>query len=73
MGSMLQRALKATSDQINNRLTHEIRELGQRTADLETRVDEIELTLQEQAQEQAALREENATSLTFRGRGEPLP
>ena len=33
MESMLQKALKATSD-ITNRLSREIRELGQRTADL---------------------------------------
>ncbi|PIN95547.1 hypothetical protein AB205_0089160, partial [Aquarana catesbeiana] len=61
---MLNKALKATSDQITNRLSREIRELGQRTADMETRVDDIELTIQEHAQEQAALREENATLLS---------
>lgn len=64
MEKMLNKALKVTSDQITNRLSREIRELGQRTADLETRVDDIELTLQEHAQEQAALREENMTLLS---------
>lgn len=64
METMLQKALKTTSDQITNRLTHEIRELGQCTADLETRVDDMELTTGEQAQEQSALREENAMLLS---------
>ena len=64
MEAMLHKALKTTSDQITNRLSREIRELGQRTSDLESRVDDIELTLQEQAQEQAALREENAVLLS---------
>lgn len=64
METMLHKALKTTSDQITNRLSWEIRELGQRTADLETRVDDIELTLQEQAQEQIALREENSMLLS---------
>lgn len=64
MEKMLNKALKATSDQITNRLSREIRKLGQRTADLETRVDDIELIIQEHAQEQAALREENATLLS---------
>lgn len=36
METMLHKALKTTSDQITNSLTREIRELGQRTADLET-------------------------------------
>lgn len=34
METMLHKALKATSDQITNSLTREIREIGQRTADL---------------------------------------
>lgn len=60
----MQRALKATSDQITNRLSREKRGLVQHTADLEIRVVDIELTIQEQAQEQAALRVENATLLS---------
>lgn len=64
METMLQKAPKTTSDQITNRLTREIRELGQRTADLETRVDDMELTLHEQAQEQSALHEENTMLLS---------
>lgn len=39
---MLQKALKQMSDHITDSLTQEIRELGQRTADLELRVDELE-------------------------------
>lgn len=64
METMLHKALKTTSDQITNNLTREIHEIGQRTADLETRVDDMELTLQEQAHEQIALREENAMLLS---------
>lgn len=64
METMLHKALKTTSDQITNNLTREIREIGQRTADLETRVDDMELTLQEQAHEHIALREENAMLLS---------
>lgn len=41
--TMLQRALKATSEQITNRLSREIHEIGQRTADLETRVDDMNM------------------------------
>lgn len=57
--AMLQKALKVTSDQITNRLSREISKLGHHTADLETRVDDMELTLQEHGQELEALREEN--------------
>lgn len=39
---MLHKVLKQTSDHITDKLTHEIRELGQRTAYLEVRVDELE-------------------------------
>ncbi|PIO26594.1 hypothetical protein AB205_0195780 [Aquarana catesbeiana] len=68
MEKMLNRALKATSDQITNRLSREIRELGQRTADLETRVDDIELTIQEHAKEHAALQNRSRRSnLRLRG------
>lgn len=49
MEEMLQKALKATYDQITNRLSRENRQLGQRRADLETRNDDMELTLQEHA------------------------
>lgn len=38
---MLHKALKLTSEHITDKLTHEIRELGQ-TAELEVRADELE-------------------------------
>lgn len=51
---MLTRALKQTSDHITDRLSHGIRELGQRITDLEQRTDELDVLIQ-------ALREENLT------------
>lgn len=53
---MLQKALKATSEQITERLTCEIRELGQCTADPKTHVDDMELTINDQTQQLEALR-----------------
>lgn len=56
---MLNKALKQTSEQITSRLTKEIRELGNRTAALELKVDEIEITAQETMTERQNLKEEN--------------
>lgn len=53
--SMLQKALKATSEQITECLTCEIQELGQCNAHLETHVDDMELTINEHTQELGAL------------------
>lgn len=41
---MLNKALKQTLDHITDSLTREIRELGNRTAELEIRVDQLENT-----------------------------
>lgn len=57
---MLQKALKQTSDHITDKLTHEIRELGQRTAELEVRVDDLENHTQDYLAEFENLKEENA-------------
>lgn len=56
---MLQKALKQTSDHITDKLTKEIRELGQRTAELEVRVDEIENHTQQYTSELDNLKDEN--------------
>lgn len=56
---MLQKALKQTSDHITDKLTHEIRELGQRTAELEGRVDELENHTQIYTTEFENIKEEN--------------
>lgn len=56
---MLHKALKQTSDQITKSLTKEIRELGNRTAALEIKMDEIEITTQENITELEQLKEEN--------------
>lgn len=58
---MLQKALKQTSDHITDKLTKEIREVGQRTADLELRVDEIDNFTQNYMSEMKVLKEENLT------------
>lgn len=56
---MLHKALKQTSEQITNSLSKEIRELGNRTATLELKVDETENTTQEHMAEMDTLKEEN--------------
>lgn len=43
---MLQKALKQTSEHITSSFTKEIREIGVRTAALEIRVDELEISAQ---------------------------
>lgn len=56
---MLQRALKQTSEHITSSLTKEIREIGARTAALEIRVDEVEISAQNNMSEIENLKEEN--------------
>ena len=56
---MLQKTLKQTSDHITNSLTKEIRELGTRIANLETRIEDIENFTQDQNTEIENLKEEN--------------
>lgn len=56
---MLQRTLKQTSDQITEHLCREISKLGQRTSNLEQRVDDFEAFLSNHTDELEALREEN--------------
>lgn len=56
---MLQKALEQTSDHITDKLTKEIRELGQRTAELEVRVDEIENHTRQYTSELDNLKDEN--------------
>lgn len=56
---MLHKALKITSEQITNNLTKEIRELGNRTAALEIKTEELENTTQEFMTEIDLLKEEN--------------
>lgn len=56
---MLQKANKQTSDHITDKLTSEIRELCQRTAELEVRVDELENYTQDYMAEIENLKEEN--------------
>lgn len=56
---ILQKALKTTSKQITDHLTKEIRELGQRTSDLEQRMDEVDLSLVSHDKELNALKEDN--------------
>lgn len=56
---MLQKALKQTSDHITDKLTKEIKEIGQRTAELELRVDDIDCQTQYCTSELTALKEEN--------------
>lgn len=58
---MLHKALRQTSEQITNNLTKEIRELGQRTASLELKVEDIESTTQDCVSELEILKEENIT------------
>lgn len=55
---MLQKALKQTSDHITEKLTHEIRELGQWTAELEVKVDNLENHTQDYMAELENLKEE---------------
>lgn len=57
---MLQKALKQNSDHITDKLTHEIRELGQRTAELEVRVNDLENHTQDYIAEFENLKEENS-------------
>lgn len=56
---MLQRALKVTSKQITDHLTHEIRELGHRTAELEIRMDNVTTSMELQDKHISSLRDEN--------------
>lgn len=56
---MLQKALKQTSDHITDKLTREIRELGQRTSELEQRMDDIDNYTEHYGSELATLKEEN--------------
>ena len=58
---MLHKALQNTSDQITTKLTKEIRELGNRTDALESKVDEIEIFTQDCISEIENLKEENLT------------
>lgn len=61
---MLQKALKQTPEHITSSLTKEIRELENRTAALEHRVDEIEKSAQDYMTEIKHLIEENLTLQT---------
>lgn len=56
---MLHKALKQTSEQITTNLTREIRELGNRTAALELKMDDLENATQEHNTAMENLREEN--------------
>ena len=55
----LQKALKQTSDHITEKLTKEIRDLGQRTAELENRVHDIETNVMIHETELDTLKDEN--------------
>ena len=55
---MLQKALKQTSDDITDKLTKEIREIGQRTAKFEVRVDELKTYTQQHMEELEYIKEE---------------
>lgn len=61
---MLHKALKQTSEHITNSLTKEIRELGNRTATLELKVENMENTVQDFMTEIDNLKEENLTLQT---------
>lgn len=61
---MLHKALKQTSEHINNSLTKEIRKLRNHTAALELRVDEIENSAQDYIAEMENLKMENLTLQT---------
>lgn len=61
---MLQKALKQTSDHITDKLTREIKELGQRTAELEVRVDDLVNHTQDYMAEFENLKEENSMLLS---------
>lgn len=56
--NMLQTALQFTSEHITDCLSREIRELGQRTADLETCTDNMELSYREHVEAIESLQEE---------------
>lgn len=58
---MLKRALKQTSDHITDRLSHEIRELGQHTADHEQRTEGLDVQIHNHPDELEVLRAENLT------------
>lgn len=58
---MLQKALKQTSDHITESLTKEICELGQRTTDLEGRMDDLEINAESCVNELEILKEEKLT------------
>ena len=60
---MLHTALQQPSDQITEKLTKEIRDLGQRTADLDCRMDDIENAFSHD-KELELLRDENFTLQT---------
>lgn len=66
---MLQKALKQTSDHITDKLTREIIELGQRTTELEVRVDEIKNHSQHCLSQFVNLKEEN---LVLQSQGLPF-
>lgn len=57
---MLNKALKQTSEHITNSLTKEIREIGNRAAALELKMDEIENTAQDFMTESENIKEENS-------------
>lgn len=56
---MLQKALKTTSRQITDQLSREIRELGSRIADSETRADTLESKTERLDLDLEAARDEN--------------
>lgn len=61
---MLNKALKQTSDYITGRLLWENRKLGNRTAALEQRTDDLEIGLANHTEELEVLRDENITLQT---------
>lgn len=66
---ILHRALQNTSDNITDKLTREIREVGRRTTILEQRMDEVDVITSNQTEELESLKDEY--SLLRTGPGGP--
>lgn len=63
---MLQKALQHTSKQITEKLTKEIRDLGYRTAELESRMDTVQNTLDLHEKDIEAVKDDNHQLKTWR-------